>query len=78
MTNSLDLDQTLHSATPKKDLPCSLRPDQNLSCLPLIQKCLDTPTGSEIVCFEVLRPTKTNEVMSSAVTLPNHTFTGQA
>ena len=27
--------------------------------------------------FEVLRPSQPNGVMSSAVSLPNHTFTGQ-
>ena len=31
-----------------------------------------------IVCVEVLRPSQPNGVMSSAVRLPNHTFTGQA
>ena len=30
------------------------------------------------VCVEVLRPSQPNRVMSSAVCLPNHTFTGQA
>ena len=30
------------------------------------------------VCVEVLRPSQRNGVMSSAVSLPNHTFTGQA
>ena len=30
------------------------------------------------VCVEVLRPSQPNVVMSSAVSLPNHTFTGQA
>ena len=30
------------------------------------------------VCVEVLRPSQTNGIMSSAVSLPNHTFTGQA
>ena len=30
------------------------------------------------VCFEVLRPSQPSGVMSSAVSLPNHTFTGQA
>ena len=30
------------------------------------------------VCVEVLRPSQPNEVMSSVVSLPNHTFTGQA
>ena len=30
------------------------------------------------VCVEVLRPGQPNEVLSSAVSLPNHTFSGQA
>ena len=30
------------------------------------------------VCVEVLRPSQPNAVMSSVVSLPNHTFTGQA
>ena len=30
------------------------------------------------VCVEVLRPSQPNGVMSSAVSFPNHTFTGQA
>ena len=30
------------------------------------------------VCVEVLQPSQHNGVMSSAVSLPNHTFTGQA
>ena len=30
------------------------------------------------VCVEVLRPSQPNRVMSSVVSLPNHTFTGQA
>ena len=30
------------------------------------------------VCVEVLRPCQPNGVMSSAVILPNHMFTGQA
>ena len=30
------------------------------------------------VCVEVLRPSQPNGVMSSAVSLPNHTFSGQA
>ena len=29
-------------------------------------------------CVEVLQPSQPNGVMSSAVSLPNHTFTGQA
>ena len=30
------------------------------------------------VCAEVLQPSQPNGVMLSAVSLPNHTFTGQA
>ena len=33
---------------------------------------------SLFVWVEVLRPSQPNGVMSSAVSLPNHTFTGQA
>ena len=32
----------------------------------------------DFVCVEVLRPSQPNGVMSSAVSLPSHTFTGQA
>ena len=31
-----------------------------------------------LFCVEVLWPSQPNGVMSSAVSLPNHTFTGQA
>ena len=34
--------------------------------------------GGLFVCVEVLRPNQPNGVMSSAISLPNHTFTGQA
>ena len=34
--------------------------------------------GQFFVCVVVLRPSQPNGVMSSAVNLPNHTFTGQA
>ena len=30
------------------------------------------------ICVEVLRPSQPNGVMASAVSLPNHMFTGQA
>ena len=33
---------------------------------------------SDLVCVEVLQPSQPNGVMSSVVSLPNHTFTGQA
>ena len=32
----------------------------------------------DFVCVEVLQPSQPNGVMSSVVSLPNHTFTGQA
>ena len=38
----------------------------------------DISSRTIIVCVEVLRPSQPNGVMSSAVSLPNHTFTGQA
>ena len=34
--------------------------------------------GDNFVCVEVLRPSQPNGVIASAVSLPNHTFTGQA
>ena len=34
--------------------------------------------GKVFGCVDVLRPSQLNEIMSSAVGLPNHTFTGQA
>ena len=34
--------------------------------------------GYEFVCVEGLRPSQPNGAMPSAVSLPNHTFTGQA
>ena len=37
-----------------------------------------SPLFCLFVCVEVLRPSQLNGVMSSAVNLPNHTFTGQA
>ena len=34
--------------------------------------------NSLFVCVEVLQPSQLNGVISSEVSLPNHTFTGQA
>ena len=33
---------------------------------------------NNFVCVDVLQPSQPNEVMLSAVNLPNHTFKGQA
>ena len=38
----------------------------------------DQLASKEFVCVEVLQPSQPNGVMSSVVSLPNHTFTGQA
>ena len=43
-----------------------------------IQTTYDAQSRKMFVCVEVLRPSQPNGVMSSAVSLPNHTFTGQA
>ena len=40
--------------------------------------CFGGEIRKNFVCVEVLRPTQPNWVMSSAVSLPNHMFTGQA
>ena len=45
-----------------------------LDLVPYSKPCL----GHNFVCVEVLRPSQPNGVMSSAVSLPYHTFTGQA
>ena len=47
-----------------------------MSCGLTLQICLITVFLSRFVCVEVLRPSQPNGVMSSAVSLPNHTFTG--
>ena len=44
----------------------------------LLEKDLSNESRLLFVCVEVLRPSQPNGVMSSAVSLPNHTFTGQA
>ena len=45
----------------------------------LMRRCLSGtfPLG-KFVCVDVLRPSQPNGIMSSAVSLRNHTFTGQA
>ena len=53
---------------------------QALFALKIIKKkkvvCYDMKCAD--FCVEVLRPSQPNGVMSSAVSLPIHTFTGQA
>ena len=56
---------------------------RQLSLLPVCFTETKTSSQSSIckgifVCVEVLRPSQPNGVMSSAVSSPNHTFTGQA
>ena len=43
----------------------------------LVVKML-TVLVSLFVCVDILRPSQPNGVMSSTVSLPNHTFNGQA
>ena len=42
------------------------------------QVCLSVMLLATLVCFEVLRPSQPNGVMSSVVSLLYHTFTGHA
>ena len=44
----------------------------------MVQLVIFFSSGCLFVCVEVLRPSQPNGVMSSVVSLPNHTFTGQA
>ena len=41
-------------------------------------KCLTFFGKYGFVCVEILWPSQPNGVMSSTISLPNHTFTGQA
>ena len=43
-----------------------------------VQRASTLSCDKRFVCVEVLRPSQPNGVMSSAVSLPNHTFTRQA
>ena len=66
--NSEDTDQML----------CSAVSDLGLHCLPVTRLGVShLQWGYGFVCVVVLRPSQPNGVMSSAVSLPNHTFTGQ-
>ena len=53
-------------------------------CSLICDALINNPLGHTLtilcnfVCVEVLRPSQPNGVMSSAVSLPNHTYTGQA
>ena len=53
----------------------SVDPDQTAQFADGIASSVDP---DQFVCVEVLRPSQPNGVMSSEVSLPNHTFTGQA
>ena len=57
---------------------CYLKTSLNFEQLGLASKVFTISTFHYFVCVEVLRPSQPNGVMSSAVSLPNHTFTGQA
>ena len=67
LRNSVDPEQTA--------LNVALVPDLQMFVTHLagVAKC-----DCSFFCVEVLRPSQPNGVMSSAVSLLNHTFTGQA
>ena len=87
--NSEGPDQTPHSAASDLGLQCLPITLLGVSWLQLVKDPVNNikimlsqsvylTTLFLIVCVEVLRPSQPNGVMSSAVSLPNHTFTGQA
>ena len=61
---------------------CSMPSSKVRLCIKLynvkMPKMTKGHNSRSFVCVEVLRPSQPNGVMSSAVSLPNHTFTGQA
>ena len=73
--HSGDSDQTPHSAASGLGLHCLPITLLGVSRLQWVKELL---LICLFVCVEVLRPSQSNGVMSSAVSLPNHTFTGQA
>ena len=54
----------------------SVDPDQTAPVIQMLE--MEILANCLFVCVEVLPPSQPNRVMSSAVSLPNHTFTGQA
>ena len=78
---------TQHTVTRKKEnlpklsvyriwrKPCGLK---NLFDSSMVNEPSGVRAIDLFICVEVLRPSQPNVVMSSAVSLPNHTFTGQA
>ena len=60
----------------KSAICCLLNKPRDRSRLSKSSKLLGHPMM--FVCVVVLRPSQPSGVMSSAVSLPNHTFTGQA
>ena len=60
--------QTLANSVDPDQTLQNVASDQGIQCFHEVQI---------FVCVEVLRPSQPNGVMSSAVSLPNHTFTGQ-
>ena len=73
MTNSADPDQLANDL----DLHCLLRQGMSCSAREGLNNVADI-FFFFFFWFEVLRPNQPNGVMSSAVSLSNHTFTGQA
>ena len=73
MSNSVYPDETAHYEPSHLDLRCLPKP-----IIIAYQGRAKSSVTNLFVCVEVLRPSQPNGVMSSAVILPNHTFTGQA
>ena len=70
---SIALDM-IYFVSSKTYLSCFLLSNTNIAEALLMSR----GAPNEIVCVEVLRPSQPNGVMSSAVSLPNHTLTGHA
>ena len=73
--NSVKIWPNLPISNPKPDL-LNVNAYSKFDENPLLFTKLSS--GNDFVCVEVLRSSQPNGVMSSAVSLPNHTFTGQA
>ena len=81
-TAEKELKELLHIYTTKREAQVG---QKSLIWIRLIMICYIVPWQPSwlsdqilFVCVEVLRPSQPNGVMSSVVSLPNHTFTGQA
>ena len=77
IANSVNPNETAHYEPTHLDLHC-LQKVQIFVELERSVTVVKTLHEVLFVCVEVLRPSQPNGVMSSAISLPNHTFTVQA